>query len=211
MLRTVWMMLWGKNLELISKAEAHQTRTVQTQAELKEYLSQVSDENLSEEDVDWKLAILDYSQELTNIGILIRRDLCDAVLRQIRSSQELAAEDKDELEGLYARTLERIERATLIMMARDPKLAEQFIREKEEINTRCRKSRKARLERPIATQNVLANVFDMIDCLRRINSELTSLAYTLARDRLRIDQANGHGSYIEGEEVMDRYERERGA
>jgi phosphate:Na+ symporter len=211
MLRTVWMVLWGKNSELIGKVEAHQTRTERTQAELKEYLSQVSDENLSEEDVDWKLAILDYSQEVTNIGILIRRDLCDAVLRQIRSSQELAAEDKDDLEGLYARTLERIERATLILMARDPKLAEQFIREKEEINTWCRKSRKARLERPIATQTVLANVFDMIDCLRRINSALTSLAYTLARDQLRIDQANSHGSDIEGKDVTDGNGREKRA
>jgi Na+/phosphate symporter len=78
MLRTVWMMIWGKNVRLVSKVEEHQRRIEGTQEELKDYLSQISDENLSEEDVDWKFIVLDYSQELTAIGTLIRRDLCDA-------------------------------------------------------------------------------------------------------------------------------------
>lgn len=201
MMRTAWMMLWGQNIRLISKVEAHQARTERTQEELKDYLSQVSDENLSEEDIDWKLSILDYSQELMNIGTLIRRDLSDAVLRQIRSNQELSTEDRDELEALYARTLERIERATVILMSRETNLAEQFIREKEEINIQFRKSRKAHLERPLAVQNASSNVFDMINCLRRINSQLTSLAYSLARDSLPAHEANGHSPDIEGEET----------
>jgi len=84
MLRTVWMMISGKNIRLVSKVEEHQRRIEGTQEELKDYLSQISDENLSEEDVDWKFIVLDYSQELTAIGTLIRRDLCDAAIRQIR-------------------------------------------------------------------------------------------------------------------------------
>jgi transposase len=35
----------------------------------------MAEELLSEEDVDWKFIVLDYSQELTAIGTLIRRDL----------------------------------------------------------------------------------------------------------------------------------------
>jgi Na+/phosphate symporter len=62
MLRTVWMMIWGKNVRLVSKVEEHQRHIEGTQEELKDYLSQISDENLSEEDVDWKFIILDYSQ-----------------------------------------------------------------------------------------------------------------------------------------------------
>src|SRR5262249_11903634 len=50
MLRTVWTMLWGKNIRLISKVEMHQSRIERTQEELKQYISQVSDENLSEEE-----------------------------------------------------------------------------------------------------------------------------------------------------------------
>jgi hypothetical protein len=67
-------------------------------------------------------------------------------------------------------------------MSRDPRLAEAFIREKDQINAGCRHSRKTRLERPLSVQNASANVVDLIDCLRRVNSQLTSIAYTMVRD-----------------------------
>jgi Na+/phosphate symporter len=103
--------------------------------------------------------------------------------------------------SLYARTLERIERATLILMSRETELAEEFIREKEEINVQFRKSRKARLERLLGVQNTSSNVFDMINCLRRINSQATSLAYAIARDPHRVDQGDGQGRDSEGEDL----------
>ena len=197
MLRTVWMMIWGKNIRLVSKVEEHQRRIEGTQEELKDYLSQISDENLSEEDVDWKFIVLDYSQELTAIGTLIRRDLCDAGIRQIQLNQEPSPEDKEELEVFYARTLERIERATAILMSREPRLAEEFIREKEQINIRFRRSRKARLEKPLSVQSASSNVVDMINCLRRINSQLTSLAYSIVRDPTRSGETTGHSPELE--------------
>jgi hypothetical protein len=170
MLRTVWMMIWGKNVRLVSKVEEHQRRIEGTQEELKDYLSQISDENLSEEDVDWKFIVLDYSQELVAIGTLIRRDLSDAAIRQIQLNQEPSPEDKEELEAFYARTLERIEKAAAMLMSREPRLAEEFIREKEQINDESRRARKTRLERPLSVQSASSNVVDMINCLRSINT-----------------------------------------
>lgn len=185
MLRTVWTMLWSRNLRLVSKVEEHQQRIDTAQEDLKNYLSQISDENLSEEDVDWKFRVLDYAQELAATGTLIRRDLADAVIRQIQLNQEPSPEDRQELESFYARTLERIEKATLILMSRDPHLAEGFIREKEQSNIQFRSYRKARLQKSLGAQNATSNVFDMIDCLRRINSQLTSLAYSIVRGSIR--------------------------
>jgi len=46
MLRTVWMMIWSKNVRLVSKIEEHQRRIEGIQEELKDYLCQISDENL---------------------------------------------------------------------------------------------------------------------------------------------------------------------
>ena len=201
MLRTVWMMIWGKNVRLVSKVEEHQRRVEATQEELKDYLSQISDENLSEEDTDWKFIILDYSQELTSIGTLIRRDLADAAIRQLQSNQELSPEDREELETLYAKTLERIEKATVMLMSREPRLAEEFIREKEQINVEFRRSRKARLEKPLSVQSASSNVVDMINCLRRINSQLTSLAYAIVRDSPRSGETSVHSSELEVEEA----------
>jgi phosphate:Na+ symporter len=201
MLRTVWMMIWGKNVRLVSKVEEHQRRIEATQDELKDYLSQISDENLSEEDVDWKFIVLDYSQELTAIGTLIRRDLSDAAIRQIQLNQEPSPEDKEELEAFYARTLERIEKAAAMLMSREPRLAEEFIREKEQINVESRRSRKTRLERPLSVQSASSNVVDMINCLRRINSQLTSIAYALVRDSIRSGKTPVHSPEIEVEEA----------
>jgi phosphate:Na+ symporter len=201
MLRTVWMMIWGKNVRLVSKVEEHQRRIEATQDELKDYLSQISDENLSEEDVDWKFIVLDYSQELTAIGTLIRRDLSDAAIRQIQLNQEPSPEDKEELEAFYARTLERIEKAAAMLMSREQRLAEEFIREKEQINVESRRSRKTRLERPLSVQSASSNVVDMINCLRRINSQLTSLAYAMVRDSIRSGKTPAHSPEIEVEEA----------
>ncbi|MBV8175783.1 MAG: Na/Pi cotransporter family protein [Verrucomicrobia bacterium] len=202
MLRTVWTMLWGKNLRLVSRVEEHQRRIDHILDELKEYLGQISDENLSEEDADWKFNMLDYAQELAAISTLIRRDLADAAIRQIQLNQELSLEDGQELESFYARTLERIEKGTLILMSRDPGLAAEFIREKEEINVKHRLSRKARLEKPLTVQNAASNVVDIINCLRRINSQLTSLAYAIVRDSSRSGVASGSGTDLDTEEAL---------
>jgi phosphate:Na+ symporter len=201
MLRTVWTIIWGKNVRLVTKVEENQSRIERTQEALKDYLSQVSDDNLSEEDIDWKFIVLDYSQELTAIGTLIRRDLCDSALRQIQSNYELSPEDREELESLYTRTLERMEKATRILMSREAHLAQQFIREKEKINVQTRLFRKARLEKPLSLQSASANVVDIIDCLRRINSQLTSLSYSIVRDSVRSGKADGRIAQSEGEEL----------
>ena len=84
--------------------DAQAALVTRTQESLKDYLGQVSDDNLSEQDIDWKFIVLDYSQELTAIGTLIRRDLCDSALRQIQSNYELSSEDREVVERLYART-----------------------------------------------------------------------------------------------------------
>lgn len=211
MLRTVWMMMWGKNVRLVSKVENHQTRLERTQEDLRDYLVQISDENLSEEDIRWKSILLNYSQELMMIGTLIKRDLADAAIRQIQSSHGLSPADREELETLYARTLERIEKATLILMSRERDSAERFVREKEQINVETRLYRKARLERQLSEQAASTNVVDMVECLRRINSELTSLGYAIVRDSIRSGDDGDQTIRLEDEIPRSETEPERGS
>jgi phosphate:Na+ symporter len=181
MLRTAWTMLWGKNVRLISKIEEHQDHINTIEAALKDYLTQISDENLSEEDIDWRFNLLDYAQELIIIATLLRRDLADAVIRQIQSSEDLSSEDKSQIENLYGKTLERLEKATALLMGRDERVAKKFIEEKEEISSYYRTVRKLRLERLKPGQSLETNVLDVLNCLRRVNSHLTALAYSMAR------------------------------
>jgi Na+/phosphate symporter len=131
----------------------------------------------------------------------MERDLCDAAILQIQLNQEPSPEDKEELEAFYARTLERIEKATAMLMSREPRLAEEFIREKEQINFESRRSRKTRLEKLLSVQSASSNVVDMINCLRRINSQLTSLAYAIVRDSTRSGETPVHSPEMEVEEA----------
>jgi phosphate:Na+ symporter len=181
MLRAVWMMLFGKNLRILANTEEHQRHVEEIEEGLKDYLGQIGDENLSEDDVRWKFVLLDFAQELEAIGTLVRRDLADAVIHQIKAEKELSSEDQPELEALYSTTLARMEKATQLLMSRDSLQAAQFVREKEEINSQCRVSRKARYEKLPGAQAVSANFLDMVTCLRRINSHLTAIGYALAR------------------------------
>ena len=123
------------------------------------------------------------------------------MIRQIQLNQEPSLEDKEELEAFYARTLERIEKAAATLMSREPRLAEQFIREKERINIESRRSRKTRLEKPLSVQTASSNVVDMMNCLRRINSQLTSLAYAIVRDSTRSGKTPVQSPELEVEEA----------
>jgi Na+/phosphate symporter len=174
-------MLWGKNMRLTRRIEQHQNQISTIECVLKNYLAQVSDQKLSEEDSDWRFNLLDYAEELIIIAKLIRRDLADAVIRQAQSSEDLCSEDKSEIEELYAKTLEHMEKASAVLVARDDRVAKRFIQDKEGISIYCRTVRKLRLERVRPGRTVETNLLDMVDCLRRVNSHLTVVAYSIAR------------------------------
>jgi hypothetical protein len=62
----------------------------------------------------------------------------------------------------------------------------------KQINVESRRSRKTRLEKPLSVQSASSNVVDMINCLKRINSQLTSIAYAIVRDSTRSGETAMH-------------------
>jgi hypothetical protein len=70
-----------------------------------------------------------------------------------------------------------------------------LIGEKEEINNRLRPFRKQRVEKPVQPTN--SNFLDLLDSLRRINSQLTSIGYALVRNATKSDQPGGEFSEVE--------------
>ena len=179
MLRTVWTMR-TKSDHQAKISELHD-RIIAIQAALKDYVSQIGDENLSENDIDWRFNLLDYSQELAIIATLVKRDLTDASLRTTRSPKELSPDDHAELESILNKTLERVQKATVLLMTQDVSLANRFIQEKEEISNRYRAIRRRHLERLAPGQKLDPSFFDLLNCFRRINTHLTSVAYAIVR------------------------------
>jgi len=203
MLRNAWIILNGKDKLLLGAIDDRYGRLNTVHAELRGYLGQISDENLNAEDARWKFILLDYAQELQAIGRLVRRDLADAV-SHIELKPPAMAGELQELEVLYAQTLSRLEKAARLLMTGSITEAEQFIREKEEINRRCRAGQKVRPEGPPARTSagqpvVLVGVayFDLVTCLRRINGHLTAIAYAIARPGDASANTEGAGSDFE--------------
>jgi Na+/phosphate symporter len=182
MLRAVWTMCTNQGRDVKNgKVEDLYGRVVAIQAELKDYLEQIADENLSDEDINWRFNLLDYSQELVIAATLIKRDLVDAAIPYSRLTKEVPAEDSSELANIVNRTLERIHKATVLLMAQDVRMANRFIQEKEEISDRYRAIRRRHLEQLAPGQKPDTSFFDLMNCFRRINTHLTSVAYAIVR------------------------------
>ena len=179
MLRTVWTMRIKSDRQ--AKIKDWHDRIAAMQAALKDYVSQIGDENLSETDIDWRFNLLDYSQELAIVATLIKRDLVDASCETARSSQELKPEDRAELESILNRTLERMQKATVLLMTQEVNMAHRFIQEKEEISNRYRAIRRRHLESLAPGQKLDTCFFDLLNCFRRINTHLTAVAYAIVR------------------------------
>ncbi|HTD17685.1 MAG TPA: Na/Pi symporter [Chthoniobacterales bacterium] len=182
MLRAVWTMCTNQSRDAKnSKVEDLYGRVVAIQAELKDYLEQIADENLSDEDINWRFNLLDYSQELVIAATLIKRDLVDAAVPYSRLTKDLPSEDSSELANIVNRTLERIHKATVLLMAQDVRMANRFIQEKEEISDHYRAIRRRHLEHLGPGQKPDTSFFDLLNCFRRINTHLTSVAYAIVR------------------------------
>jgi phosphate:Na+ symporter len=177
MLRTVWTICSQQSRDLKAKVEDLFGRVVAIQAALKDYLEQIADENLSDEDINWRFSLLDYSQELVIVATLVKRDLVDAAIPYSKLTKDLRAEDSSELENIVTRTLERIHKATVLLMTQDVRMANRFVQEKEEISAQYRSIRRRHLERLSPGQKLDTNFFDLLNCFRRINAHLTSVAY----------------------------------
>jgi phosphate:Na+ symporter len=186
MLRTVCALRLDQSKQV--KIGEWYDRIVAIQAALKDYLGQIADENLRDSDIDRRFNLLDYSQELVIIGTLIKRDLADAAVA--RSLKEFQADDLAELENILSRTLERMQKAMVLLMTQDVAMANRFIQEKEQISEHYRSVRKRHLERLVPGQNLNTGLFDLLNCFRRINSHLIAVAYAIVR--------GGRGSSIVG-------------
>jgi len=177
MLRTVWAVCTNQSRDVKAKVEDLFERVIAIQAELKDYLEQIADENLSDEDINWRFNLLDYSQELVIVATLTKRDLVDGAVHYSRLTKEIRAEDSSELENIVNRTLERIHKATILLMTQNVRMANRFIQEKAEISDQYRSIRRRHLERLTPGQKLDTNFFDLLNCFRRINAHLTSVAY----------------------------------
>ncbi len=181
MLKLSWEIGFEKRSENFVRIDKLQEEVVATAEELATYLGKIDLDSLDDGDSVWKTHLIDYSHELVATGVVIRRDLTDAALRMAAKAPEFPDSARDELESLFRVTMLRMEKATLILASRDLAEARSFIREKEEMSARCRRCQRLNQRAEIAPgePDFRPGLVDHLNCLRRINSHITSLAYAM--------------------------------
>ncbi len=185
MLKLAWNIGFSNQTQDFVRIDDLQEEIVDVTEELAGYLGKIDFESLDKDDGAWKTHLIDYSHELVATGVVIRRDLTDAALRLASNPPEFPESAREELESIFRLTMLRMEKATLILTSRDTAEARRFIREKEEVSARCRKCQRThqRIEPAADEPDFRPNLIDHLNCLRRINSHITSLAYAIVPGR----------------------------
>ena len=130
---------------------------------------------------------LRYLSELETIGDIIDKNLCELVIKKIKLGTEFSEEGWRELDDFYHKITENMLIADLAFTRRDRLLAQQLLRHKERINQHERELRDrhfARLNAGLAESHETSAIhLDLLTHLKRINSCVSHVAYSILQDR----------------------------
>lgn len=172
-----------ENKPLMDKIRAQDTIVDSLQNQVKLYLSKVSEEMLDPRESDRFLQILTFSTNLEHIGDIIENSLLDIVTIKIDSRHRFSDQGFQEIMDFHAAILKNMKLAQAIFMSEDPRLARELVDGKKKIREAEQMTSKKhfqRLREGVAeTLSTSALHMDLIRDYRRINSYITTVAYTI--------------------------------
>lgn len=184
MLEHFWSAYTRRDQDMARQVQQLDDRIDTFNRSIKDYLSRVS-EGMSEQEVQWQFTLLTFSNELESVGDLIDKNLCDALFKQVAENVEMPPMEEETLAKLHRMVADRIDVALSLMTTRDSSQAKTFLAGKESLNEWCRERQKehyARLKAYDADSlNSSAFFLDVLNSFRRINSHITTLAYSFQR------------------------------
>jgi phosphate:Na+ symporter len=155
------------------------------------YITQLSSSQLTESQTRRSMAVLEISRNLENIGDIIDRNIMPLALKRIGKGITFSPEGLDEIILFHKKVIENFDTAISSFGSNDRALAEQVLRNKEELGMVERELVQAHLDRlrkgfreSIETSHIH---LDMIGNLARINSLITHIIYPI------VDEKRGKG------------------
>lgn len=155
------------------------------------YITRLSSSHLSESQTRRSMAVLEISRNLENIGDIIDRNIMPLALKRISKGITFSQEGLDEIILFHKKVIENFDTAISAFGSNDPVLADQVLRNKEELGMMERELVQAHLDRlrkgfreSIETSHIH---LDMIGNLARINSLITHIIYPI------VDEKRGKG------------------
>lgn len=151
---------------------------------IKLYLSELgSDDDLDDADQRRAAEIVSFAVNLEHVGDIVDSSLRAQAQKTIKRQLTFSPEGLSEIEAFYARTLEGLQVAESVFMARDPKLARRLVDMKVDVRRFEQRSTDAHLKRLRAGRpDTLATSslhLDILRDLKRINAHIASVAYPI--------------------------------
>lgn len=161
--------------------------------QIKLYLTRVNEESLDPKESDRFLQILSFSTNLEHIGDIIEKSLIKIVAQKVKKKNRFSKDGFKEITDFHQMILTNMKIAQAIFMSEDPALARQLVEGKKHIRIAAQKSTEQHFnrlrERIPETVSTSALHTDIIRDFRRINSYITTVAYSI------LENAEKHKSY----------------
>ncbi len=150
---------------------------------IKLYLTRLSHESFDPKEADRYIQILTFSTNLEYCGDIIDKGLLEAAEKKMRNQESFSEKGFAEIKEFHNKVLENLKLAQIIFLSEDSELATQLVEQKK--NVRMAESETSRQhfkrlhERQAQSIATSGLHLDIIRDLRRINSYITSIAFTI--------------------------------
>ena len=155
------------------------------------YITRLSSSSITESQSRRSMAVLEISRNLENIGDIIDRNIMPLALKRIGKGITFSPEGLDEIILFHKKVIDNFDTAISAFASNDRVLADQVLRNKEDLGMMERELVQAHLDRlrkglreSIETSHIH---LDVIGNLARINSLITHIIYPI------IDEKRGRG------------------
>jgi len=190
MFNNAMLALKKEDLDLIKEIKKEDDIVDTLHNEIKLYLARVSEETLDPRESDRFIQILSFSTNLEHVGDIIENSLIEMVAIKVNAKNRFSDEGFQEITDFHQTILKNMKIAQAIFMSEDPKLAQQLVEGKKIIRKAAQKSTDKHFqrlrERIPETLSTSALHTDIIRDYRRINSYITTVAYSI------LDNAEKH-------------------
>lgn len=198
MMRRSLIAIEGNDIKIVKEVEKADDDVDALHEAIKLYLIQASKTEMSEADSRRYVEILTFTTNLEHIGDIIDKNLMELAAKKIRKRLQFSGEGLEEIKRFHGQVIDNMRLALNVFATRDITLARRLLREKtsmrahefEAADRHFARLRDGRTE-SIETSSIH---LDIIRDLKRINSHLTSVAYSIldAAGELRDSRLREH-------------------
>ena len=183
MLRDAYRGFKESDLDLCAKVQRHDDIVDTLDAEIKAFITKISEQALSREESRREVALLGFGSALESVGDIIDKNLVELAKKKISLRVDFSKDGWMELDGFFHEVLENLEIVVAAFASQDRELAEKLLQHsrrisEQEIDLRQRHFHRlhAGLVESIETSAIH---LDVLTNLKQINSLLTAVAYPI--------------------------------